>query len=1267
MSSILRVFVKKKSGFDVEAKHLLDDIRSHLSVDKLEDLNILNRYDIDGLENEQLLSVINLILSDPVVDQVYTDDLSEDSNNDYIKTTKEMEKGNFSFGSEYLPGQYDQRADSTEQCIRILISQSKPVVRTAKIYELFGPINEEDKEKIQRYIINPVDSRAASFQRLSNLAISTQVPSEVQRLIGFIKMDQYSLKSFHSDKQLAMSMEDLTLCQKYFRKENRDPTITEIKVIDTYWSDHCRHTTFSTILKSIGFEDTKATDFLKNTFQEFKRDFEEYYGDNRPLTLMDMATLQMKRQRRENRLNELVESEEINACTIEIDVETPIGKIPYNLLFKNETHNHPTEIEPFGGAATCLGGAIRDPLSGRAYVYQSMRVSGSGDPRQSIDNTLEGKLPQRKITTEAAHGFSSYGNQIGIATGLVKEYYHPGYIAKRLECGAVIGAVPSENVKRKNPEEGDLILLIGGDTGRDGCGGATGSSKSHETQSIEKCGAEVQKGNPPTERKLQRLFRNPEISRRIKKCNDFGAGGVCVAIGELADGLDINLDAVEKKYAGLDGTELAISESQERMAVVISYSDYDLFKKLSKEENLKCTPVANVTNTNRLKMQWQSQTIVDLSREFLNTNGAIQSQEVFVTAPENMTTLIRTTSETPDQLERITKQISDLNTCSQMGLVQRFDSTIGSSSALFPFGGKSLKTPAEVMASYIPTQNTSTSTISLMAHGFDPYLTQWSPFHGGLFNIILSCSRLIAAGADPEKIWLSLQEYFEALRDEPKRWGKPFSALLGAYKAQKELGYAAIGGKDSMSGSFEDIDVPPTLISFAVGLTNEETLCTNELKHQNSYLVYLKTPHDQDLIPDFKKLKENYQLVHKLICEGKIRSSSAVDRSGILSNLCLRSFGNQIGIEIDNENTEDLFNSLPGSILIECDENVKKTLEELGGKYIGNTNNSNCLQIGDKTIPLSIVEEKWMKPLEDIFPLKENTQTNPNIYVEKKTHPTEAITKRNFNILKGQKPQVFIPVFPGTNCEYDTQRAFEQAGGQCQVRIFKNITSSDIDLSSEVFAQEISRSQILMIPGGFSAGDEPDGSGKFIAAAFRHKNIHKAITNLLEQRDGLILGICNGFQALLRLGLLPFGEFRHPEENLPTLTYNHIGRHISTIADTKVVSVKSPWFSCDQLDRTYKVPLSHTEGRFFCSQSILELLATDDQIATCYCTQEGKIEPFGPSNPNGSIGAIEGITSPDGRVLGKMGHNERVHKKLYKNVPGIETQDIFKNGVNYFL
>jgi phosphoribosylformylglycinamidine synthase len=1252
MSRIFRVYVQKKRRFAVEAAHLLEDLRTNLGLKQLESLRILNRYDLTGIREEDLKKITNLILSDPVVDDVFFE-------------RYDFEHCDFYFGSQYLPGQFDQRADSTEQCIRIILNDSNLIVRSAHFYCFTGILTDNDKEKIKKYIINPVDSRPADTAIPQTLELKTEIPQEVHVLEGFLDFSEDQIKQFHLEQSLAMSTEDLLFCQAYFKKEGRNPSITEIKVIDTYWSDHCRHTTFSTQLTEVKFDDSKLGKVMEAVFEDFKRDFADYYPAGRDLTLMDMATLRTKIELRDGNLDDMIVSDEINACTIEVAVETSKGMIPYNLLFKNETHNHPTEIEPFGGAATCLGGAIRDPLSGRAYVYQSMRITGSADPRQKIEDTIRGKLPQRKITTQAAHGFSAYGNQIGLATGQVKEYYDEGYTAKRMECGAVIGAAPSENIKRENPEEGDLVLLIGGATGRDGCGGATGSSKSHDTGSLEQCGAEVQKGNPPTERKLQRLFRNPEISKRIKKCNDFGAGGVSVAIGELADSLEIDLNKVPKKYMGLDGTELAISESQERMAVVIAPEDLALFEKISAEENLDCTHVARITNNGRLQMQWHSMKIVDLSRKFLDTNGVRQQQTVEVASPEVFKCIFA--GNTPmDVMFELEKRLASLELCSQKGLGERFDSTIGTGSVLFPFAGNLQKTPADVMAAKIPVLDSEADvrTVSLMSHGFDPAISSWSPFHGALYSILHACSKLVAAGAGLNQIRLSLQEFFESLRKEPARWGKPFSALLGAYWIQKALNYPAIGGKDSMSGSFNDIDVPPTLISFAVGLTDTDTICSNELKAAGHTLVYIKNATDENKMPLISSLKENFKLIHSLIKAGKIYSCSAIDKNGLLPHLAIRSFGNRIGFELSETVKDELFCTLPGSFILECSNDTASELMEKGGIIIGTTNDEEKIKYGDEAKLLEELELIWETPLEEIFPLIEesNCEAVHNIIVH-----SENPGIRKCSISTGKKPKVFIPVFPGSNCEYDTAAAFERAGADVSVKIFRNLNIAAVHDASMQFAKEIEESQILMIPGGFSAGDEPDGSGKFIAAVLRHNKIKDAIMTLLNRNDGLILGICNGFQALIRLGLLPYGEYRMPDETLPTLTYNKIGRHISSIVNTRVVSLNSPWFDESQLNTVYKVPISHTEGRFYCSDEMFSQLNEKGQIATCYCNEEGYINEYAHSNPNGSTASIEGIMSPDGRILGKMGHNERVHNNLYKNVPEVGLHNIFRNGVKYFL
>ncbi|HPR96346.1 MAG TPA: phosphoribosylformylglycinamidine synthase [Thermotogota bacterium] len=1252
MSGIFRVYVQKKDGFAVEAAHLLEDLKTNLGLVTLDSLSILNRYDLTGIKEEDVRKVTDLILSDPVVDDVHYE-------------TYDFTNYDFHFGSQYLPGQFDQRADSTEQCIKIILNDSNPIVRSAHIYCFKGTLTEREMEKIQKYIINPVDSRPATMEIPETLELRTEIPQEVEFLKGFTEFSEDAIKKFHLEHSLAMSVEDLLFCQEYFRKENRDPSITEIRVIDTYWSDHCRHTTFSTRLTDVEFEETRYGKFMEEVFEDFKRDFTGYYPNGRDLTLMDMATLRTKIELRDGNLDDMIVSDEINACTIEVDVQTSKGTIPYNLLFKNETHNHPTEIEPFGGAATCLGGAIRDPLSGRAYVYQSMRITGSADPRQKVEDTISGKLPQRKITTQAAQGFSAYGNQIGLATGQVKEYYNKGYTAKRMECGAVIGAVPSENVKRENPAAGDIVLLIGGATGRDGCGGATGSSKSHDSSSLEQCGAEVQKGNPPTERKLQRLFRNPEISKRIKKCNDFGAGGVSVAIGELADGLEINLNTVPKKYMGLDGTELAISESQERMAVVIDPKDHEIFRQISAEENLDCTLVATVTDKGRLQMEWNHLKIVDLSREFLDTNGVRQEQSVEVESPEALRSFFNPKSSM-DIMFELEKQLGDLNLCSQKGLGERFDSTIGTGTVLFPFAGHLQKTPADVMAATIPVQDSEADikTVSLMAHGFDPEISSWSPFHGAVYAILHSCSKLVAAGADLKQIRLSLQEFFESLRKDPVRWGRPFSALLGAYWIQKALNYPAIGGKDSMSGSFNDIDVPPTLISFAVGITDIGTVCSNELKAAGHTLVYIKNETDMNDMPVVSSLKNNFETVHALIKDGKVCSCSTTDKNGLLPLLTINAFGNRIGFEISEDVSDELFRTVPGSFIVECSKDTAAVLSAKGAIIIGTTNDEEKVKYMDEAKLIEELEMVWEMPLEEIFPLTEESD-------EDRSHQilihSEQRKVGKCNLSTGKKPKVFIPVFPGSNCEYDTAAAFERAGADVSMKIFRNLNIDAIHDASEQFVREIESSQILMIPGGFSAGDEPDGSGKFISAVLRHEKIKEAIMNLLKRNDGLILGICNGFQALIRLGLLPYGEYRTPDESLPTLTYNKIGRHISSIVNTRVISLNSPWFDDSQLNTVYKVPISHTEGRFYCSDKMFEQLNRNGQIATCYCDEEGTISEYSLSNPNGSTASIEGIMSPDGKILGKMGHNERVRNNLYQNIPDVELHNIFRNGVRYFL
>jgi len=1250
MKSINTVLVEKKKDFRIEAEHLLEDLKTSLRLKKLEDLRIINRYDVSGLDKESFENVTNYILSDPVVDDVYR--------HNYDNT-----QFDFSFSREYLPGQFDQRADSAEQCIKILFKNVECKVKFSKIYLFRGKLDESDKKRIKKYLINPVDSREGRQinETIDSLKEEVEISSAIEIIDGFCNFDKEELETFHKYNDMAMSLGDLILCQEYFLNEKRDPSVTELKVIDTYWSDHCRHTTFSTELSEIYFSEDNYVNEIKSTYDDYLEDHISHNG-NKPVTLMNIATLRSKIELSNENLKDLIISDEINACTIEIIVDKNGKKVPYNLLFKNETHNHPTEIEPFGGAATCLGGAIRDPLSGRAYVYQSMRISGSADPRADVEDTLPGKLPQRKITREAARGFSSYGNQIGLATGYVKEIYNEGYVAKRLECGIVIGAVPSENVKREKVKKNDLVLLIGGKTGRDGCGGATGSSKSHSIKSLEKCGAEVQKGNPLTERKLQRLFKNPEISKRIKKCNDFGAGGVSVAIGELADSLEIYLDSIRKKYLGLNGTELAISESQERMAVVISPDDLCYFNNICKEENILCDVVAKVTDSNRLIMKWNDKEIVSLSRDFLNTNGITQIQSVKVNSPDikKFPFDFRSLDECFRELK---SDLKDLSQCSQKGLIERFDSSIGRNSVLTPFGGKTQKTPSQIMASKIPVVDSETSTVSLVSYGFDPEISSWSPFHGAMLSVLESCSKIIASGANMEQIRFSFQEYFEKLKNVPEKWGKPFSALLGAYKIQKELKYPAIGGKDSMSGSFDEIDVPPTLISFAVGISDEKYIVTNELKHPGNILVCFPIIFSDNFIPDTKNILKTYKIVNDLIKDKCVFSSGVTDLSGVFTHLSKRAFGNMIGVEIFEDISDFLFT--PFSIILEVD---KTTAEKLKEKYetdikiIGKTLSEETIKYKNHTYDIGSLIDEWEKPLNDIFPIYERNEIDCS---EASLNREKSKMKSNILVKKG--PKVFIPVFPGTNCEIDTKRAFEKVGALCTLKIFKNIRENDIEESTKIFAAEIADSQILMLPGGFSAGDEPDGSGKFISAFLRNPLIKTSIMDLLNKNDGLILGICNGFQVLLRLGLLPFGEYRVPDQDFPTLTSNKIGRHISTIVNTKVFSVKSPWLNEYDLGRTFKVPVSHSEGRFFCTEKMLRTLEMNGQIATRYCDDSGAISSEMPYNPNGSIGSVEGITSPDGKILGKMGHNERINEGLYKNIPGIIKHDIFKNGVDFFL
>ncbi|KYH28610.1 phosphoribosylformylglycinamidine synthase [Clostridium colicanis] len=1251
-TEIKRIFVEKKSPFDVEAKGLLKDIRENLNIKTIENLRILNRYDVSGISKEEYEKAKHIIFSEPVVDMVYDEKIT-------------VKKGEKIFAVEYLPGQYDQRADSAAQCIQILTQNKKPIVRCAKVIIISGDVSSEELESIKKYYINTVDSMETTLEKPLSLEMNLKAPEDVEILEDFIDKDSDELKEFMNDNGLAMSFEDLKFCQDYFKNiEKRNPTITEIKVIDTYWSDHCRHTTFQTQIQEVEFQEGKYTDIIKKTYEEYKNLRNYVYEDkekNKDICLMDIATIGMKELRKKGLLEDLEVSDEINACSIECDVDVDGKSEKYLVMFKNETHNHPTEIEPFGGAATCLGGAIRDPLSGRSYVYGAMRVTGSADPRKPVEETLKGKLPQRQITIKAAQGYSSYGNQIGLATGHVAEVYDEGFLAKRMEIGAVIGAAPKENVIRETPIEGDSIILVGGRTGRDGCGGATGSSKEHDETSILNCGAEVQKGNAPEERKLQRLFRNPKVSRIIKRCNDFGAGGVSVAIGELSEGLSINLDLITKKYEGLNGTELAISESQERMAVVVGKDDAAKFIEYAKEENLEAVEVAKVSGDRRLKMLWRGQTIVDISRDFLDTNGVKQKINVKVQSPSEKSYFKVTNIE--DIKGKWIETIENLNICSQKGLVERFDNTIGSSTVLMPFGGKYCKTPAEAMCFKIPVLNGESSTCTLMSYGYNPKIGKWSPFHGALYAIVEAVTKIVASGGDYKNVRLTLQEYFEKLGDDPKKWGKPLSALLGALYAQRKLGIAAIGGKDSMSGTFKDISVPPTLVAFAVNVTNIDNIISPEFKKKGSKVILIKTPKNENDIPDFNELKKNYELVNRLINRKLVLSAYSVKMGGIAEAISKMSFGNKIGFNFSNNiKVEDLFTPDYGSIILEiCNKvELKKELNDINYILLGFTQSTRKIKIKDVEIDLETLIEHWERPLENVFPTKVE-----KICEDIELQLYEGKISRG-PCIKLPKPKVYIPVFPGTNCEYDIEKRFKAAGAETKVSVFRNLTSKDIKESIEDMVDSINNSQIIALPGGFSAGDEPDGSGKFIATVFRNPKVKDAVMKFLNYRDGLILGICNGFQALIKLGLLPYGEIRNIDEESPTLTYNTIGRHSSKFVMTKKVSNLSPWLSNISLGDVYSIPISHGEGRFVCTPKMAQELLKNGQIATQYVDFCGNPTYDIEFNPNGSMYAVEGITSPDGRIFGKMGHSERIGENLYKNIAGEKDQKIFEAGVSYF-
>ncbi len=1226
---VYRVYVEKKPGLDNEAKTLLSDATSLLGVKNLKDVRLLNRYDAENIDKELFDYAVKTVFSEPQLDTVYEE--------------PELE-GAYVFAVEYLPGQFDQRADSAAQCIQIISQGERPDVRSAKLYALFGDLTEDDIKTIKKYVINPVEAREASLDKPETLKTAFDIPTTVKTLDGFIKLSRAGLEKFVSSYGLAMDADDIEFCQKYFIKENRDPTITEIRMIDTYWSDHCRHTTFLTHIDSVKFEDS----LLQNAYEDYINVRKEL-GRTKPVCLMDIATIGARYLKAKGKLPRLDESDEINACTVKINVSVDGKDEPWLLLFKNETHNHPTEIEPFGGAATCIGGAIRDPLSGRAYVYAAMRVTGAADPTVPVSETLEGKLPQRKIVTTAAAGYSSYGNQIGLATGIVDEIYHPGYAAKRMEIGAVIAAAPAENVRRETPEPGDVVILLGGATGRDGIGGATGSSKSHTAHSVEECGAEVQKGNAPEERKLQRLFRNKEACRMIKRCNDFGAGGVSVAIGELADGLDIDLNAVPKKYEGLDGTELAISESQERMAVVVAEKDVGAFLKLARKENLRATKTATVTEAPRLVMRWNGKKIVDISREFLNSNGAEKHIDVTPEKPVLFSTDVR-----GGFAENYIKTVSDLNICSKRGLSERFDSTIGAGTVLMPFGGKNQLTPIQAMVQKISVEKKHTNDCSVMSWAYDPFISEKSPYHGAYAAVTESVGKLISTGADINDTYLSFQEYFEKPKTDGKRWGKPLAALLGAFEAQKDLGIAAIGGKDSMSGSFEDLDVPPTLVSFAVTTDKTENIVSPEFKAAGHKVVLLFPEYTKDGLPEKESLLSLYGKVTKLLRDGKAVSCYVTGIGGVGEAVFKMAIGNGIGFEYrDNLTVADIFRRRIASFVLE-------TTEDTDGLVLGETKAEPVITYKGETLTLKELLTPYEEKLEGVYSCNIKNKDTPlkSFEYEVKEHKSAAV--------KHEKPVVLIPAFPGTNCEYDSAKAMADAGASPRIAVINNMDADGIRRSTDEFASLLKEAQMIFIPGGFSGGDEPDGSGKFITAFFRNANIKDGVMELLDGRDGLICGICNGFQALIKLGLVPFGKITDTDEHFPTLTYNTIARHQSKIVRVRVASNKSPWLSYTNVGEVYSVPISHGEGRFIAEDGLISKLAENGQIATQYVDFDGKPTNDIRFNPNGSVYAIEGITSPDGRVFGKMGHSERKGEGLYKNVPGCYDMRMFEAAVKYF-
>ena len=1250
MGSVRRIYVEKKQPYAVHAKELKEEVKRYLGIKSINNVRVLIRYDVENLSDATYKQALGTVFSEPPVDNCYE--------NEFKKAN-----GSFVFSVEYLPGQFDQRADSAEQCVKLLNEKENPVIRSATTYVFEGDIDDQDKEKIKEYCINPVDSREASENIPETLVQEFDEPADVAIFDGFRQMSEDELKKLYESLNLAMTFKDFLHIQNYFKnEENREPSVTEIRVLDTYWSDHCRHTTFQTELKNVKFEDGYYNAPIEASYEMYEAARKELFKDrpDKYVSLMDIALMGMRKLKADGKLDDMEESDEINACSIVVPVEIDGKTEEWLIFFKNETHTHPTEIEPFGGAATCLGGAIRDPLSGRGYVYQAMRVTGAADPTVSMKDTLPGKLPQRKIVTGAAKGYSSYGNQIGLATGLVNEIYHPNYVAKRMEIGAVMGAAPRRNVIRENSDPGDIIILLGGRTGRDGIGGATGSSKAHTTKSIDVCGAEVQKGNAPTERKIQRLFRREEVSSIIKKCNDFGAGGVSVAIGELADGLKVNLDKVPKKYAGLDGTELAISESQERMAVVVDSKDVDKMLKYAEEENLEAVAVAEVTEEPRLVLSWRDKVIVDLSRAFLDTNGAHQETDVVVTMPDEKANYFDEKKDTTDVKKAWLDTLSDLNVCSQKGLVEMFDSSIGAASVYMPYGGKYQLTPTQSMVAKLPMSEGKCDTVTMMSYGLDPYLASWSPYHGSVYAVISSVAKIVAAGGDYSKIRFTFQEYFRRLGEDPKRWGEPMAALLGAYDAQIKLGLPSIGGKDSMSGTFNDIDVPPTLCSFAVDIAKTGDVVSPELKKAGNVLVKFDIEKDKYSLPVYDKLMSLYSKITDMIKSKVIVSAYAVGFGGICEAVSKMAFGNGLGVKIDESvDRDELFAKEYGSIIAEVSaDDLDKIMAEY--KKIALVTDDAEFVYGDAVISMKEALENWTGKLESVFPTRSDVE---QIELEDKLFDAKTVyTAKN----KVARPKVFIPVFPGTNCEYDTTKAFELAGADVKTVVFKNMTESQIVESVNAFEAAIKESQILMFSGGFSAGDEPDGSAKFIASIFRNPKIMEAVHELLQKRDGLALGICNGFQALIKLGLVPFGEIKPQTENAPTLTTNSIGRHISKSVYTKVVTNKSPWLMKAELGGVYAIPASHGEGRFVAPKNVIDNLFANGQVATRYVDLNGVPTMDEDYNPNGSYAAIEGITSPDGRVLGKMAHSERIGDSVAINIVGNQNQHIFESGVSYF-